>query len=65
MSALTVGDLVVDGPVRATWLMTHLSPPRVTHPLLWRVVEPDGYTRFYDTRRQALAYARAATRHQR
>lgn len=29
---------------------------RISHPTWWRVTEPDGYVRYFDTRREALAW---------
>lgn len=42
--------------VRVTWIRWEGLGWKTSHPWRWEIVEPDGYVRQFDTRRDALAW---------
>jgi len=56
VSAATLPEGFTLARERVTWLWTDdTGRARKSHPWQWKLTEPDGYTRFYDTRADALA----------
>lgn len=45
--------------VRVTWIRWNIRLRRdvISHPVWWEITEPDGYSRYFDTKRQATAWA--------